>query len=189
MATTHYLQNRLPTTTLSSQTPFKKWSGIKPDLSHLKIFGSTAYLYVPNATRNKLEDRATKQIFVGYGDRFGKKGYHLYNPITCKFQFSRSCIFDETSILSPPSRATSHEPPNHNSENLTLDEYESLDDTLDIISHIANTNNKQPTPHLPPLQPLQEPTPMLIPEIPIPPQLSSKPIPTHTPPKLVKYKL
>ena len=47
---------------------------------------------------------------------------------------------------------------------------------------MANTNNKQPTPHLPPLQPLQEPTPMLIPEIPIPPQLSSKPIPTHTPP-------
>ena len=52
------------------------------------------------------------------------------------------------------------------------------------MSHIT-TNNKQPTPHLPPLQPLQEPTPMLIPEIPILPQLPSKPIPTPTP-KLVK---
>ena len=100
VATACYLQNRLPTTTLSSQTPFKKWSGIKPDLSHLKIFGSTTYSYVHDATRNKLENRATKQIFVGYGDRFGKKGYRLYNPITCKFQFSRSCIFYETSIIS-----------------------------------------------------------------------------------------
>ena len=85
MARAYYLRNRLHTTTLSSQTPFKKWSGIKPDLSHLKIFGSTAYSYVPNATRNKLEDRATKQIFIIYGDRFGKKGYCLYNPITRKF--------------------------------------------------------------------------------------------------------
>ena len=64
VATTCYLQNRLPTTTLSSQTPFEKWSGIKPDLSHLKIFGSTTYTYVPNAIRNILEDRATKQIFI-----------------------------------------------------------------------------------------------------------------------------
>ena len=50
------------------------------------------------------------------------------------------------------------------------------------MSHITNTNNKQPRPHLPSLQPFQEPTPMLTPQIPIPPQLSSKPIPTHTPP-------
>ena len=141
VATACYLQNRLPTTTLSSQTPFVKWSGIKPDLSHLKIFGSTAYSYVPDATRNKLEEWATKQ--VGYGDRFGKKGYRLYNPIPCKFQFSRSCIFYETSIFSPPPQDTSHKPPYHNSENLT---------------------------------------PLLTPEIPIPPQPSSKPIPTHIPP-------
>ena len=102
VATACYLQIWLPMTTLSSQTPFEKWSGIKPDLSHLEIFGSTAYSYVANMTRNKLEDQATKQIFVGYGDRFSKKGYILYSPITCKFQFCRSCIFDETSILSPP---------------------------------------------------------------------------------------
>ena len=37
VATACYLQNRLPTTTLSSQTPFKKWSGIKPDLSHVGV--------------------------------------------------------------------------------------------------------------------------------------------------------
>ena len=170
VATTCYLQNRLPTTTLSSQTPFKKWSGIKPDLSHLKIFGSTTYSYVPDATRNKLEDRATKQIFVSYGDRFGKKGYRLYNPITCKFQFSRSCIFYETSIISPSPQATSHEPSNQNSENLTHEEYDPSNDTVDLISHIANTNNKQLTPYSSTqeqslsLQNSQEPTPWPISE-------------------------
>ena len=93
IATACYLQNRLPTTTLNLQTPFKKWSGIKPNLSHLKIFGSIAYSYVPSERRDKLEDRATKQIFVGYDDHFGKKGYRLYDPTTRNFQFSRSCIF------------------------------------------------------------------------------------------------
>ena len=167
VATTCYLQNRLPTTTLSSQTPFEKWSGIKPDLSPLKIFGNTTYSYVPDASRNKLEDRATKQIFVGYGDRFGKKGYRLYNPITCKFQFSRSCIFYEISILSPSPQDTSHEPSNQNSKNLTHEEYDPSNDTMDLISHISNTNNKQPTPYLSTqeqslsLQTPQEPSPSL----------------------------
>ena len=79
IATAYYLQNWLPTTTLSSQTPFEKWSGIKPDLPHLKIFGSTTYSYVLNATRNKLEDRAIKQIFIDCNDHFSKKGCHFYN--------------------------------------------------------------------------------------------------------------
>ena len=79
MATAYYLQYRLPTTTLSSQTLCDKWSGIKPDLSHLKIFGSTTYSYVLNATRNKLEDRAIKQIFIDCDDHFGKKGCCFYN--------------------------------------------------------------------------------------------------------------
>ena len=170
VATACYLQNCLPMTTLSSKTPLKKWSGIKPDLSHLKIFGSTTYSYVPDATRNKLEDLATKQIFVDYGDRFGKKGYRLYNPITCKFQFRRSCLFDETSIISPSLQATSHEPSNQNSENLTHEDYDPSNDTVDLISHIANTNNKQLTPYSSTqeqslsLQNCQEPTPSLISE-------------------------
>ena len=80
MVATWYLQNRLLMTTLSSETSFQKWSGIKPNLSNLKIFDSTAYSYVPNTTRNKLQDRTTEQLFVGYGDRYRKKGYFLYNP-------------------------------------------------------------------------------------------------------------
>mgnify|MGYP000176183438 CR=1 FL=1 len=74
VVTACYLQNRLPTTTLSLQTPFEKWSGIKPNLSHLKIFGSIAYSYVPSERRDKLEDRAIKQIFFSYDDHLGKKG-------------------------------------------------------------------------------------------------------------------
>ena len=142
-------------------------------------------MYVPDATRNKLEDRATKQIFVGYGDRFGKKGYRLYNPITCKFQFSRSCIFYEISILSPSPQDTSHEPSNQNSKNLTHEEYDPSNDTMDLISHISNTNNKQPTPYLSTqeqshsLQTPQEPTPLLTSENPKTPKPPSKPIPTH----------
>ena len=84
--------------------------------------------------------------------------------------------------MSSSSQATSYESPNHNPENLTLDEYEPLDDTVDIISHIANTNNKEPTTHLSSLEPLPEPTPRVTPEILIPPQHTSKSTPAHTPP-------
>ena len=57
--------------------------------------------------------------------------------------------------------------------------------TVGLISHIANTNNKQPTPYLSTqeqslsLQTPQEPTPLLTSENPKTPKPPSKPIPTH----------
>ncbi|PPD71730.1 hypothetical protein GOBAR_DD31377 [Gossypium barbadense] len=35
-----YLQNRLPTKALASETPFEAWFSFKPSLAHLKVFGN-----------------------------------------------------------------------------------------------------------------------------------------------------
>ena len=64
--------------------------------------------------------------------------------------------------MSPPSHKnllTSAKSPNHFLEDRTIDEDDSLDDLLDIISHMANANNNapQPTPSGPLIHPLQEP--------------------------------
>ncbi|KAL5764713.1 hypothetical protein ACOSQ2_017307 [Xanthoceras sorbifolium] len=42
------------------------WSTYKPSVSHLSIFGSIAYIKVPEVRRTKLEDKGEKCILVGY---------------------------------------------------------------------------------------------------------------------------
>ncbi|KAI9173958.1 hypothetical protein LWI28_009353 [Acer negundo] len=88
-----YLQNRCPTKSLDTKTPHEAWSTHKPSVSHLRVFGSIAYIKVPEARRTKLEDKGEKCILVGYGDR--TMGYRLYNHTTKKVIFSRDVIFEE----------------------------------------------------------------------------------------------
>jgi hypothetical protein len=49
-----YLKNRSPTSAVAT-TPYELWHGKKPDLSHLRIIGSTAYVHVPKEKRIKLD--------------------------------------------------------------------------------------------------------------------------------------
>jgi len=73
-----YLKNRSPTKALVNSTPEEKWTGKKVDLNHLKVFGCTAYLHVPDMLRKKLDPKSKKYIFVGYCEE--SKGYRLIDP-------------------------------------------------------------------------------------------------------------
>ena len=64
--------------------PQEAWSGYKPSVSHLRIFGFIAYAYVPETKRKKLDDRGEKCIFIRSNEE--SKAYKLYNPTS----FSRS---------------------------------------------------------------------------------------------------
>jgi 5'-3' exoribonuclease 2 len=55
VATAVYIMNRTPTSTVHGMTPEEKYNGKKPDLSHLKVFGCIAYVYVPDELRTKLD--------------------------------------------------------------------------------------------------------------------------------------
>lgn len=88
-----YLLNRCPTKSVKDQTPIEAWSGKKPDISHLRIFGSIAYKHVPEQERTKLDDRSEKFVFIGYDGK--SKGYKLYNPINGKIVVSRDVEFNE----------------------------------------------------------------------------------------------
>ena len=66
VSTSVYLLNRLPTKFVQSKTPIEAWSGVKPFVKHLKVFGSLCYLHVPSIKRGKLDERAEKGVFVGY---------------------------------------------------------------------------------------------------------------------------
>ncbi|KAJ7976200.1 Retrovirus-related Pol polyprotein from transposon TNT 1-94 [Quillaja saponaria] len=88
-----YLSNRCPTKGVENQTPQEAWSGKKPNVSHLRIFGSIAYAHVPDQERSKLDDRSVKYVFIGYDSN--SKWYKLYNPRNGKIIVSRDVEFNE----------------------------------------------------------------------------------------------
>ncbi|CAL8174177.1 unnamed protein product [Prunus armeniaca] len=88
-----YLLNRCPTRALGDKTPFEAYSGRKPGLAHLKIFGCLCYVHIPSEVRQKLDAKSTKGIFVGYA--ICEKGYRVYDLATKKIILSRDVVFDE----------------------------------------------------------------------------------------------
>ncbi|GAU34810.1 hypothetical protein TSUD_394360 [Trifolium subterraneum] len=88
-----YLSNCSPTRSVLGKTPQEAWSGRKPGICHLRVFGSIAHAHVPAEKRSKLDDKSEKYIFIGYDGN--SKGYKLYNPDTGKTIISRNVVFDE----------------------------------------------------------------------------------------------
>jgi hypothetical protein len=73
-----YVQNRSPHCILKNMTPEEVFSGKKPNLENLRIFGCLVYSHIPKDKRNKLEPSGKKGIFVGYSD--SSKAYRIYIP-------------------------------------------------------------------------------------------------------------
>lgn len=61
-----YLLKRCPTMSFEDITPQETWSGKKPNISHLKIFGCIAYASVSDERKIKLDDKSFKYIFIDY---------------------------------------------------------------------------------------------------------------------------
>ena len=60
-----YLKNRLWHSAIG-KTPFEAWNGAKPDLSHLRVFGSLVTERRPNQPAAKLDRHTYHGIFLGY---------------------------------------------------------------------------------------------------------------------------
>eukprot|EP00253_Pinus_taeda_P027949 PITA_27949 len=65
MDTACYLVNRSPSSALEDKTPQEVWTGKKPTLSHLRVFGCDAYVHVPKEKRTKMDIKSEKCIFIG----------------------------------------------------------------------------------------------------------------------------
>ncbi|KAL4387066.1 hypothetical protein GQ457_09G030440 [Hibiscus cannabinus] len=95
VATAVYLLNRLATKVVDGKTPFEAWSGSKPSVKHLRVFGSICYSHISANMRSKLDERAWRGIFVGYSSQ--SKGYRIYNLESKMIVVSRYAIFYEDS--------------------------------------------------------------------------------------------
>jgi hypothetical protein len=84
VTTAVYIMNRTPTAAVHGMTPEEKFTGKKPNVSHLKVFGCIAYVHVPDEKKSKLDPKADKCIFIGYSLK--QKGYRCFTlPLgSCK---------------------------------------------------------------------------------------------------------
>jgi hypothetical protein len=74
--TTIYVQNISPHHVLRNKTPDEFFTGEKPKVNHLRIFGCPIYVHVPKDKRSKLDPLGKKGIFVGYNET--SKEYKVY---------------------------------------------------------------------------------------------------------------
>src|ERR1700737_1066549 len=58
-----YTLNRCPTKALTSVTPEEMWSGRRPCVAHMRVFGSLAYAMVPGEKGGKFNEKKTKCMF------------------------------------------------------------------------------------------------------------------------------
>jgi hypothetical protein len=88
-----YVLNRTATRTIDGKTPYEIWYNVKPSVSHIRIFGSDAYVHVPKELRNKLSAKSKKGVLMGYSA--SSKAYRVWHNDTRRIVESRDVLFDE----------------------------------------------------------------------------------------------
>ncbi|CAA7024026.1 unnamed protein product [Microthlaspi erraticum] len=93
-ATAVYLINRMPTSNLSFQSPFKILFQTDPNYSKLKIFGCLCFPWLRPYTSNKLDPRSVPCVFLGYS--LTQSAYLCWQPHTNRMYVSRHVRFEES---------------------------------------------------------------------------------------------
>jgi transposase InsO family protein len=91
--TTVYLQNRSPHRILEGKTPEEAFTGSRPEIGHLRIFGCPVYIHIPVEKRTKLHPSGERGILVGYSE--DSKAYRVFFPDQRKTVVSRDVKFEE----------------------------------------------------------------------------------------------
>ena len=77
----------------SPLTPYETWHHRKPNLTHLRVFGSIAYVHIPKIERKKWDQKSLRCIFVGYSET--QKAYRFWEPVSKSIKISINATFDE----------------------------------------------------------------------------------------------
>lgn len=89
--TTVYIQNRGLHRSLDNKTPEEVFTGKKPAVDHLRIFGCLVYIHILKDKRKKLDQSGMNGTFVGYNN--SSKTYRIYLK-GHQIEVSRDVIFD-----------------------------------------------------------------------------------------------
>ena len=94
LETTVYILNRVPSKSVEV-TPYEIWTNKRPYFSHMKIWGSPAY--VKRTISDKLEVNSDKCLLVGYPKE--TMGYQFYNTLEQRLFVSKHVVFLEKEFL------------------------------------------------------------------------------------------
>ncbi|GBE86811.1 hypothetical protein SCP_1000530 [Sparassis crispa] len=86
-----YLQNRALMKALHGKTPEEVWTGKKPNVAHLRGFGSDVWILTEGQNLSKLEPKSKKHTFVGFAD--GLKAVRYYDVGARLIRVSRNFVF------------------------------------------------------------------------------------------------
>ena len=95
LETTAFLLNRIPSKAVEKK-PYELWTGKRPGLSFLKIWGCEAY--VKRQASDKLASKSDKCLLVGYPKE--TKGYYFYIPFENKVFAALNGVFLEREFIS-----------------------------------------------------------------------------------------
>ena len=84
----------MPTPVLSLQSPFQKLFGSEPNYQRLRVFGCLCFPWLRPYTRNKLEERSKRCVFLGYS--LTQSAYLCLDVENKRLYTSRHVMFDES---------------------------------------------------------------------------------------------
>jgi Reverse transcriptase (RNA-dependent DNA polymerase)/Integrase core domain len=88
-----YLKNLWPHSFLDAKTPFQMIFKKKPDLAHLRVIGSKAWVLIPKKSRGgKFKPRAAVCRLLGY---MASNQYKLWDPQLNKIIYARDVVIEE----------------------------------------------------------------------------------------------
>jgi len=96
--TATYLHSRSPSTSLNCCTPYEVLNGQKPELQHLRRFGSAVHKLIPPEQRNAKSSSHSQQcVILGYVHDTSKI-WRLWNPIEGRVIQASNVKFDESMV-------------------------------------------------------------------------------------------
>ena len=93
LKTAAHILNQVPSKSVP-KTPYELWTGRKPTLNYLKVWGCPAEAKLFDPQQKKLDSKTVSCRFIGYPDK--SKGYRFYCPSRfTKFVETRQAVFLE----------------------------------------------------------------------------------------------
>ncbi|KAK8499447.1 hypothetical protein V6N12_012501 [Hibiscus sabdariffa] len=130
LETAAFTLNRVPSKSVQ-KTPHEMWTGKRPSMSFMKIWGCKAY--VKHQMSTKLEPKSHKCTFVGYPKE--TKGYYFYNHKENKVFVARTGVFLEKDFLSSK----------EDRRNIELEEVQQRQDTEPEVERFSQTVEENST--------------------------------------------
>ncbi|CAL8107783.1 unnamed protein product [Prunus armeniaca] len=96
ISTACYTANRVFLRPGTTSTPYELWKGRKPNIKHMRVFGSVCYIYRDRENLAKFDTRSDAGIFLGYS--LTSRAYRVFNKRTCTVMESINVVVNDTDM-------------------------------------------------------------------------------------------